>query len=150
MKNVVMGAALVAVVFGCGSQPVDAPPEVRYGESVCAECNMILSDERFATATVIEGARGPEPRLFDDFNCQANHERTLTEPVLARWVHDYETNAWLAAESAFYLKSPGLNTPMASGIAAFTMKDGAERVREEVGGEVSAFAELWPERGGGS
>lgn len=130
--------------LGCGSEPANEPPEVRYGEAVCDQCGMILSDERFATATIVEGERGPEPRLFDDFNCQINHEKDETEAVvITRWVHDHDTRAWLPAASAHYARSSKIRTPMASGIAAFADRNDAVRVAREADGEVLAFGDLW-------
>lgn len=135
--------ALVALA-GCGSEPANAPPEVLYGESSCAECGMIVNDERYATATIIEGDRGPEPRVFDDFNCQINFEADGAVPVvISRWVHDHESRAWLPAESAHYVRSPRLRTPMASGVAAFAEPDDAKRVASELEGEALTVAELW-------
>lgn len=137
-------AAMIALatLAGCGSEPGDGPPEVRYGESVCVDCGMIVSDERFATATIVKGDRGPEPRVFDDFNCQINFEKNGPPPVvLARWVHDHESRAWLPAASAFYVRSSSLHTPMASGMAAFAGRDDATRMADELGGEVLTFDE---------
>ena len=43
------------------------PPEIRYGEDVCADCNMIISDPRFATAYAYEVGPGRyQSALFDD------------------------------------------------------------------------------------
>lgn len=105
---------------------------------------MILSDERFATATLVEGDRGPEHRLFDDFNCQINFEAGgAPSPVLERWVHDHETRVWVRAASATYVRSPQLRTPMASEVAAFTTREDATRAASELDGEVLTFHDLW-------
>ncbi len=125
------------MLAGCGDEVAGGPPTVRLGEDVCDLCDMIISDERFATATIIEGERGPEPILFDDFNCQINYEREHPDlVVLERWVHDHATLAWLPADAATYLRSDTLHTPMASGIAAFTDRAGAEALQQKVEGEV--------------
>ena len=138
-----MAAFLVASTLACSTETADAPPEVRYGESVCAACNMILSDERFATATMVEADRGPEPRLFDDFNCQFNFEKSNpTQTVVARWVHDHETRGWVRAESATYVKSSELRTPMGSGIAAFGTPEAANAFAAGVSGSVLSFDEV--------
>jgi len=135
---------LVVVLGACGSTDPEGPPDVRYGESVCAECGMILSDERYATATLLEGDRGPEYRLFDDFNCQIDFEADgASSPVLERWVHDHETRAWVRAASATYVRSPELRTPMASEVAAFTTREDAVRAADELDGEVLSFHDLW-------
>ncbi len=134
-----------AVLPGCTEVDPTAPPEVTYGVSVCADCGMIISDERYATALVVEDERGrPLTWLFDDAGDQIIYEReNETGTVLARWVHDQQTHAWLRAESAWYIRVKSLPTPMASGIAAFAQKADAERMAAELEGVVLTFEDLW-------
>jgi copper chaperone NosL len=131
-------ALLIAgAAAGCRGEAELAPPEIRYGESVCVECDMIISDERFAAAILVEGPRGPEARLFDDIGDLLAHEKGRPElRVLARYVHDLGTREWLEAGSAVFLRSPTLHTPMVSGIAAFADRAGAERQSAETPGEI--------------
>ncbi len=142
-------ALAAAGLSGCGRGVESGPPTVRLGETPCAQCGMIISDERFATASVFEGPRGPEARLFDDFNCQRNYEAEQSgETVVARWSHDHSSSAWITTEQAYFVRSPALRTPMASGMAAFGTAQGAESLRREIGGEVMRFDAAWapPER----
>ncbi len=132
------------VVLGCAREAADGPPVIHLDDDMCAECGMIISDERFACATVFGGqATTPETRLFDDFNCMINHEaaRADTE-IIRRWVHDHGTRAWLNAQDAIYLCSPDLQTPMASGVVAFGGRAEAERLLAQVGGELRGFGEV--------
>ncbi len=141
------GFGCLLVVFGlpgCGGGGQGGPPSVRYGDSVCAECGMIISDERFATSTVIAGARGDEPLLFDDFNCQMIFEAKHDELVIVdRWCHDHATREWLAMGDAWFVKSDQLRTPMASHIAAFATQGQAEAFAESVAGDSMDFDTLW-------
>jgi len=135
---------------GCGNAEDSGPPAVHVGESVCAECGMIISDKRFATATIIEDERGrSRPILFDDFNCQHNHP-SAARPALATWVHDHATSQWIPAEQAFYVHSPGLLTPMASSIAAFEDVDHAEAMADDLGGRVLTHQQLQAGRAAGT
>lgn len=136
--------ALIAAtlwVSGCARESPDTPPTVHLGEDMCAECGMIISDERFASATVVESERSqPDTRLFDDFNCMINHEvMNPGPPILRRWVRDHASREWVAAEDAVYLCSADLHTPMASNVAAFAGRAGAEALRAEVGGDLRDF-----------
>lgn len=140
--------AAILMIPGCERQTADAPPSVRLGDSVCAECNMIISDERWATATVVEGPRGPEPRLFDDFSCQVNHE--VEHPdlmIVARWSHSHATSEWVRTEEASFLMSPNLRTPMGSGVAAFASMSELETATAELTGEVMTFDVAWKRLG---
>lgn len=126
LTTVLVSAAGLALA-GCGQRPADGPPAVRLGHDVCAECNMIISDARWATATIVPGPRGPDARLFDDFNCQVNFENQHADAeIIARWSHDHSTGEWVKTEEAHFLFSPHLRTPMGSNAAAFSARSGAE------------------------
>ncbi|MFT5424786.1 MAG: copper chaperone NosL [Phycisphaerales bacterium] len=146
IQSVLVVSALLWVP-GCGGTAADGPPKLLLGDAVCDECGMIVSDERFATATVVEGPRGPEPRMFDDFNCQINYERAhAADVIVARWSHDYGTASWMPTEGAFFLRSPGLRAPMGSGVAAFATESDAQaalRAAEHAEtGEVLTFSAM--------
>jgi len=133
---VVAGAG--SVLVSCSGPPPDGPPVIVVGEDVCASCDMIISDERFACASVAETDRGPSPRLFDDLNCQITYERAHPdEHFLYRWVHDYSGGGWIPAEDAFYVRADALRTPMASGTAAFASREDARALVDSLGeGEI--------------
>ncbi|MGE3163913.1 MAG: nitrous oxide reductase accessory protein NosL [Planctomycetota bacterium] len=134
----------LVVVAGCGSAAPDGPPAIRVGDSVCDECGMIISDERFATATIGVGVRGPEPKLFDDFNCQARYEAEHSEmEIVARWSHDYIGAQWLRTEQAHFVTSVGLRTPMASRTVAFAKPEDARALQQSIGGELLNFDSAW-------
>lgn len=143
-----VGGAMLLLFSGCNKQATDTPPVVRLGDSVCEECNMIISDERWATATIVEGPRGAEPRLFDDFNCQVNYE--IANPdltILGRWSHSHTTRKWIRTGDAHFLMSPGLRTPMASSIAAFASESEAEAAKGDLAGDVMSFEVAWKRLG---
>lgn len=144
--ELIIGLATIALanVSGCGRDASTAPPDIQYGASVCAECNMIISDERFASALIIDGERGVETLLFDDIGDQIRFEQSKRpQTILARWAHDHDSLAWIHAEDAVYLHAEALHTPMASGIAAFADRASAERLQDSVGGEIKDFEALW-------
>ena len=147
---VLLAVSLLAIALnGCGGREADGPPAVRLGDSVCDQCNMIISDARWATATIIDGPRGGEPRLFDDFNCQVNFEREQSaQAVLARWSHSHATSEWISTESAQFLISPEIRSPMGSRMAAFGSASEAAAAESELAGEVVDFATAWARLGG--
>lgn len=144
----VMLSIALAWLSGCDGPAADGPPIVMLGDSVCDQCNMIISDERWATATIIEGPRGPEARLFDDFNCQVNFEVENPDPtILSRWSHSHATREWVRTENARFLMSPNLRTPMGSHIAAFASGGEADEARAELTGDVVTFVIAWKRLG---
>lgn len=139
---------LLATLGGCERPETDGPPTVYLGDSVCAQCNMIISDERWATSTVVAAPRGPDPRLFDDFNCQVAYEAEHPElDILERWSHSHATRQWIRTEEASFLVSPKLRTPMGSKAAAFAAAPEAETARRELDGDVMDFEALWARLG---
>ena len=135
-------------VLGCGSPTAEGPPQIRLGDSVCDECNMIISDKRWATATVVEGPRGATPLLFDDFNCQFNYENDHPELViLDRWSYCHATNKPIKTVTAAFFISPNLRTPMGSGIAAFASSNEAITIQNEMAGELLSFDSAWMKLG---
>lgn len=136
---------LCILLSGCGKVDPSAPPAVRLGESVCDECGMIVSDERFASATIINADRGPQTLIFDDYNCQMDFEAAHTDlDILTRWARDYTTLEWFHTRDAWFVSSPQLHTPMASNLAAFKQHTDAQRTAEQLGGETQDFSTLWP------
>lgn len=140
--------ALTCLLSGCGQQQTIGPPSVQLGDSVCDQCNMIITDERWATATVVDGPRGSLPLLFDDFNCQVQYEFLNQDlAVLSRWSHSYATNQWLRTEKMSFLVSNDLRTPMGSSMAAFGSEQETESAQSTHPGEVMNFEAAWKHLG---
>jgi copper chaperone NosL len=141
MKRAFVAALLIAAVTlsACAQgQASIAPPEIRYGEDVCVECIMIISDPRFAAAYTYEISPGRyENALFDDIGDMLIWaDKHPEHNVVAWWVHDYNTEEWLDGARAIYMFSHSLQTPMAQGTAAFATLGPAQRLAEELNGEV--------------
>lgn len=132
----VCGLVLALLVASCGASATatDGPPEINYGRDICIECGMIVDDPRFAAAYRLDD--GTE-KVFDDLGGLIIHGRTTGDLSTATvWVHDYETEEWLRAVSAFYVPVRGVASPMGHGILAFATTDRAARFAAELGGEV--------------
>lgn len=125
-KTLLLLCALILVLAACaqGSTELKAP-EIRYGEDVCADCNMIISDPRFAAAYAHELSPGRyQSALFDDIADMLIYADKHPEHKVAAWyVHDYETKEWTDATLASYVVSEQFETPMASGFVAFARHD---------------------------
>ena len=116
------------------------PPGILYGQDICDGCGMIIDDARFAAALILENG---ETRKFDDlaemFAYAAEHPQ---EEVKAWFAHDYESEAWVNAVSAFYLVGNGLATPMGSGLIAFETRQSALTYASEGNAEVLSFEQV--------
>jgi copper chaperone NosL len=131
---------ILAFVVACQS-PVDLsqPPEIRYGEDMCTECGMIISEPRFASAYyTVDG----DARRFDDIGGMASHHTGLQEDVAQFWVHDYDTEEWIIADQAFFVMSDHLHTPMDFGVVAFSDQERAQKLASEINAMVMTFEGL--------
>ena len=129
------------LLSACGAQAGDPhPPELMLGSDTCEECGMLISEAKFAAATFTEDGH---THKFDDlaemFVFQAKHP----EDVVKAWfVHDYNTGAWLRGETAFYVRSGEVRSPMNYGTAAFEIRAAAEAFAGKTGGVVFDFEEM--------
>jgi copper chaperone NosL len=137
-----VGAAVVvlATASAC-AQPVDAntPPTIRFGEDVCTRSGMIISEAAYAAAyRTTEG----DVRPFDDIGEMVLHHRERHEQVASFWVHDLATHEWLRAETAYYVVSQSIRSPMGFGVAALGTEASAREHAARLTGRVQTFNEL--------
>ena len=123
-------AAMIAAPGACRRAELSGPPELRIGRDPCAECGMLLGEDRCAAALLVQADGDREHLVFDDIACMLDHRRTNPAlPVLSACVRDYSARDWISADSAWYLQgrdgSPA--TPMASGIVAFASRAAADQ-----------------------
>lgn len=137
--RVAIGVVLALLLGGCSQVDLDAPPEIVYGRDVCSRCGMIIEDARFASAYVTPDG---ESRIFDDIGDMLTYQAEKGETVHAYWVHDYQTEAWLRAEGAFFVLAADIHTPMGYGLAALAEEGQATAVALRHNGRVVTFAEL--------
>ena len=131
---------LSLTIVGCASAaPLDQPPDIRYGEDICDQCGMIISEARFAAAYVTSQG---EVRRFDDIGGMLRFHLERSEDVAVFWVHDYETEAWVRADQATFVMDEELYTPMGFGIVAFSEPQRAQRLAAERQGRLFTFEEL--------
>ncbi|HZW11480.1 MAG TPA: nitrous oxide reductase accessory protein NosL [Phycisphaerales bacterium] len=143
------GIGVTLLAIGCGGEELAGPPELRPGRDECAECGMLVHDERAASALLVEQRGRRAHLLFDDIGCMVDHEAEhgAALGVVDRYVHDHTTKAWIPSHAAAFLltDSDSLHTPMGSGIAAFAGAS-AEEAQRRFGGEVAGYAALGPAR----
>lgn len=130
--------ALAGLLLGAcgGGQGALQPPEIYYGQDTCDRCGMLISDPRFAAALLtVEG----ESRKYDDIGCLLDDYVHAGLKVGEIYVHDYNTNEWLNAKTAFFVQSD-IHTPMASGLVAFGDRASAEKFAP--GATVMSFEQM--------
>lgn len=131
---------LLLVLVACGPQgPTGEPPEIVYGRDVCDACGMIIDEARFAASYVTTTG---EVRKFESIEDMLTYHREHQEKVHLFWVHDYEGEAWVRADEAFFVQSDMLQTPMGGGLIAAATEPQAQALALTWHGDVLTFTEL--------
>jgi copper chaperone NosL len=133
--------SLALSLAACGGQPNGPqPPDLVYGQDVCDECGMIISEARFAAATLLQTG---EFRKFESIaDMVAFHMERPDQQVRAWFVHDYSSESWIRAETAFYVVSDQVHSPMPPGVAAFENQEMARDLAASLGVNVLAFEDM--------
>lgn len=122
MKNIFI--VLFVVLCSCKVEP----EALRYGTDACHTCKMTLMDKKFGAELVT--AKGKVYK-FDDLNCMVSFidsDYLSDETIGHTLVIDYsQPGKLIPAHGAFYLKSDDIRSPMASGIAAFEIREALEK-----------------------
>lgn len=136
-------AAASFLLGGCERAADTSPPSLRLGEQECAWCRMLVSEERFAAALVYKTSHEVTKLVFDDVNCVFGYlsEQPLSDPYKV-YVHDLNTGAWLDARTAVFVRSERLETPMASRVAATSVRADAQKLLERFPGEILTYDHL--------
>ena len=145
MLRWLLAAVVLLILGGCRpGEPGIAPPEIQYGVESCAQCNMIISDARFAAGYVIEVAEGRyESLAFDDIGDMLEHAAQDPAQEIVTWyVHDYATEEWLDATDAHFVVGQAIRSPMAAGLAAHAHVEQAHEMAAAHDGMVLDWSEL--------
>ncbi len=101
---------------------------------------MTVADPRFTAEAISTTGK---ITVFDDVGCLAIWLRESSAPVASTWVTNFvDRRSWLRADSAVYLRSDSLRTPMASGLIALRMGREADSVRSAMGGSLLSWREV--------
>ncbi len=121
MKQIRLLAVLaILLLTSCSNETDTGPVEVRWDRDVCERCAMAVSDRNFA-AQIRGGDAGQKQALhkFDDLGCAIiwlDQQTWKDEPAVEIWVNDFNSNDWIDATTASYLR--GQRSPMNYGLAA--------------------------------
>jgi copper chaperone NosL len=131
-----------AVLLGaCAQQSSEPqPPTIAYGRDMCDACGMIISEAKFAAATVLSDGKALK---FDDAGEMFTYHAKHPELQVRVWfVHDYNTQNWINGQSAFYVVAKDIKSPMGTGVAAFADKSAAETFAAKFNVKIMSFDEI--------
>lgn len=146
MRPVFVAALLAAwaIASSCGethaSGPIP-PPKIYFGQDLCDECSMIISEERYAGAIGLREGKRVRHLLFDDIGEMFEFEPPSADE-LVYFVHDLGNAQCIEASAAFFLRAQTLRTPMGTGVAAFATAAERDVAAKEYPGDKPTFEEL--------
>jgi copper chaperone NosL len=132
----------IAIALALTSCTVEPEP-IRYGEDACHHCKMTLVDKKFGAELVTQKGKIFK---FDDVNCMLsfyNSKEIATDEFSHKLVVDFSRPAKLIeADKAFFLKSPMIQSPMISQVAAFENEQDMKAAKDELRGIYLVWGEL--------
>ena len=115
------------------------PQPIVLGSDQCAYCRMMITEAEFGTQSLNNQGRSFK---FDSIECLAAFVITADDPdnIHSNWVPDFINRGnWLQAESAIYLHSETLRSPMGLNLTAYAERETAEPIQTEYGGDLIEF-----------
>jgi copper chaperone NosL len=140
-KRFAMMLIMVILLTACTAQSTEfLPPEIIYGQDMCDECGMLIDEPQFAAALILDDGM---PVKFDDTGEIFQYAAQNPDVGIKAWfVHDYNTEAWVNAEGAYFVIVPGLASPMGFGVAAFELETDALSFADEQSTDVLNFEDV--------
>ena len=136
MPLLVVGLALATCAPRSGNDEPQ-PPEIAYGQDTCDACGMIIDEPRFAGALLLESG---DTLKFDDIGDMFIYHMDHPDRRVRAWfVHDFNTEQWTRGETAYYIFSRSIASPMGHGFAAFADRAPAEAFAAGLGASVLNF-----------
>ena len=129
----------VAVFANCQKRSIE--PVAIAAEYMCSYCRMAISEKQYAAEFIdTEG----NAFKFDDIGCMVNFLKNKKNSVnpAAYFVMDFESRRWLKAETAVYVRSSEVSTPMNGGIIAFHDQTQAQSAADKYHGTRFGFDKL--------
>ena len=145
-KRVALLITLILALPACNRAELSGPPELRVGRDQCLLCGMLIAEDRYCAAMLVDRAGRREHVLFDDLGCLADFENDGTPDVtpIERFARDADARAWIVAADALYVlgSNQTLRTPMGSGLVAYRSRTDAERSAQEHHGQVLSYDQM--------
>lgn len=138
MKNSILIALLSVFLFSCNV----APQPITYGTDACHFCNMTIVDRQHASQLV--NSKGKAYK-FDAIECMVHslQDEFKPEEIALFLVADFnKPGEWLDANSASFLVSEQIASPMGANLSAFEDQDVAQKMLEKFTGKRYNWKEI--------
>ncbi len=131
-KFILFGVVIFFSIISCNVKP----KEIKYGYDHCYNCDMTVVDKTHAAEYVTKKGRS---YVFDAIECliwKLNEEKN-EEGMAYILIADYNNpGSLIEAQSATFLISEKIKSPMGSNLSAFSSKETAQKTADEMGGKL--------------
>jgi copper chaperone NosL len=121
-------AAIMLVLAGCSTKP----ESIAFGKDHCHFCKMTIVDEKFGAELV---TRKGKVYKFDDVKCLLDYYNTAEEPqgsFVHKLVVDFAgQGALIDVNTAHFLASPEIRSPMNGQVAAFHSPEAMDEAKKQ-------------------
>ena len=114
MKTFALACIAILTLMSCGS---NEPKPIKINTDACDFCKMTIANGKFGAELITKKGRYYK---FDDLACMVQFAKSNTVvPYQSFFVNDYtKDNTLIPAETAFFIKSDEINSPMRGNMAA--------------------------------
>ena len=134
------GVMIIGLLFmSMACSPV--PQDIHYGKDTCSSCLMTIVDQQHAAELVTTKGKAFK---FDAIECMVRYlkEHEGTEYAFTL-VNDYnKPGSFINAETATFLISPSVPSPMGAFLSAFASEDQAMKLQQEKAGKLYDWSTL--------
>lgn len=132
-----LGTIVLLLTISCKVEP----EAIEFGKDQCAFCKMNIVDKTHAAQFVT--TKGKQFK-FDAIECMVNYiDQNSEEKIALLLVADYGNPGEMTdAETATYLISTAIKSPMGANLSAFSLKNTAEEFQQKNSGEIFTWETL--------
>ncbi|MFA5296893.1 MAG: nitrous oxide reductase accessory protein NosL [Lutibacter sp.] len=132
-----LGVLVLLLTISCKVEP----EAIEYGKDQCDFCKMNIVDKTHASQFVT--TKGKQFK-FDAIECMVNYiGQNSEEKIALLLVSDYGNPGEMTeAETATYLISTAIKSPMGANLSAFSLKNTAEGLQQKHSGEIFTWETL--------
>lgn len=131
-----MAACLMLLLVSCKPEP----QAIDYGFDSCTHCKMTISDQRYGAELVTQKGKIYK---FDAIECLVDYQKNSQEQYVFQLVTDFaRPGEFVNAQTAWYLRSEAMPSPMGMNLNAFENREQAEQTAAEKGGELLSWEEV--------
>lgn len=138
MRQLFLLSVFMLILSACNVKPA----EIEYGSDACHYCDMTIVDRQFASQLVTSKGRAYK---YDAIECMvhSSQEQFADVEMAYMLIADFdEPGTLIDAQSATYLVSENLPSPMAENLSGYKTKAHAQSKLDEFGGEIYSWNEI--------